>query len=156
MKAYLLMEHAKELAGIAAGELPLSPHDLVGLTFDQQLALLQDKLHLRERLPREIQPEMIRRYLEIRIARMLAIRNYQLGVYPGPLTLLRSQDVYTDASLPEVRRMLEAAALNPTYGWDALTSEPVDVRVVPGNHESIVAEPHVRTLAAELSRCLEA
>jgi amino acid adenylation domain-containing protein len=155
MKAYLLMEHAKDIAGMSADDLPISPHDLVGLSFEEQFALLMDKLRLRERLSRELRPEMVGRYLAVRIARVTAIRNYRPRTFPGGMTLLRSQEVYTDASLPEVREILEAAARNLTYGWDRFTGGPVDVRWIPGDHESIVAEPYVRTLAAELGSCLD-
>jgi amino acid adenylation domain-containing protein len=155
MKAYLLVEHAKEIAGVRAEDLPLSPHDLVGLSLEEQFAIVQDKLRLRERLSREIRPEMVRRYMAVRIARMTAIRDYQLLTFNGPITLLRSQDVYTDASLPEVREILAAAAQSPTYGWDRFTSEPVEVRWIPGDHESLVTEPHVRAVATALRDCLD-
>ncbi|HWF18044.1 MAG TPA: amino acid adenylation domain-containing protein, partial [Verrucomicrobiae bacterium] len=38
-------------------------------------------------------------------------------------------------------------------GWDELASQ-VEMHVVPGEHESILEEPHVRVLAAKLKECL--
>jgi thioesterase domain-containing protein len=54
-----------------------------------------------------------------------------------------------------VREILAAAAQSPTYGWDRFISEPVEVRWIPGDHESLVTEPHVRAVAAELRSCLD-
>jgi thioesterase domain-containing protein len=39
--------------------------------------------------------------------------------------------------------------------WDDFTTAGVELYTVPGNHYTIVGEPHVRTLAALLGSCLE-
>jgi thioesterase domain-containing protein/acyl carrier protein len=43
----------------------------------------------------------------------------------------------------------------PDLGWSRVTREGVDVRHIAGNHSSIMAEPSVRLLAAELGAALE-
>jgi thioesterase domain-containing protein len=43
----------------------------------------------------------------------------------------------------------------PDYGWSALSTEPVDVRVVPGRHLTLLVEPNVEGLARQLAHCLE-
>jgi acyl-CoA synthetase (AMP-forming)/AMP-acid ligase II/thioesterase domain-containing protein/acyl carrier protein len=40
-------------------------------------------------------------------------------------------------------------------GWHKLIKGGLEIRPVPGLHTSIMKEPHVRTLAAELAECLE-
>jgi thioesterase domain-containing protein len=40
-------------------------------------------------------------------------------------------------------------------GWDRLAAD-VDLRLVPGNHDTMLREPHVQTLAAQLADCLAA
>ena len=155
MKAYLLVEHAKSIAGPSTDELPLSPRDLLGLDLDQQLDLLIWKLQLQERLPKEFGLAMIRRYLEVRLARMVAIRNYVPKLYHGRITLYRCADVYRKASLDEIRAIFERADQNRTYGWERFTAEPVDVQDVPGDHEAMVYEPSSRVLAQRLRDCLD-
>src|SRR5205085_533422 len=46
MKAFLLLEHAKEIARISARDLPLAPEDIVGLGLDQQLDRIIRELDL--------------------------------------------------------------------------------------------------------------
>ncbi|HSS51098.1 MAG TPA: amino acid adenylation domain-containing protein, partial [Thermoanaerobaculia bacterium] len=156
MKAYLLVEHAKSMAGPSTDdELPLSPRDLLGLDLDQQLDFLIWTLQLQERLPSEFGPAMIRRYLEVRLARMVAIRNYVPKLYRGRITLYRCEDIYRKASLDEVRAVFERADQNRTYGWKRFTAEPVEVQDIPGNHETLVYEPSSRVLAQRLRDCLD-
>jgi amino acid adenylation domain-containing protein len=153
LRAFLLVEHAKELAGGGAGT-GISPRDLVGLPFEQQMNRLRSVLDLDRRLPADLRPEMIQRYLEVRVARMVAIRNYRLEAYPGRVVLLRSEQVYADASLPEISEILAEGAKDPTYGWSRYCRRPIELRWVPGHHESIVVEPNVRVVGEVLEACL--
>ncbi len=70
----------------------------------------------------------------------LAMKRFRPRPYGGPLTLLRSA---------------EWRGQDPTLGWSELAGS-VDVRLVAGDHYSMVREPHVRQLAislkAELAR----
>ncbi len=68
-----------------------------------------------------------------------AMRRYRPGSFAGTVTLLR----------PRARR---ADRGDPTLGWGELAAG-VELVWVPGDHGSMVREPHVRELAAELSRC---
>jgi len=43
---------------------------------------------------------------------------------------------------------------NRSWGWHALATEAVDVHFVPGDHRSMMVEPHVRTLAEILKKVL--
>jgi thioesterase domain-containing protein len=44
---------------------------------------------------------------------------------------------------------------NPMLGWNELTSEAVDVHLVPGNHLTMLKIPNVQVLAKQLKRCFE-
>jgi thioesterase domain-containing protein len=155
MKSYLLLEHAKDIAQLSARELPLSPGDLAGLDVQQQLDRIIAALDLRSRLAAEIDAETVRRYLELRLARFEAIKNYVPEPYGGRITLFRATDVYTDTALGEAAEIFAEAARNPTYGWDEIALPPIDLRPVPGNHETIVHEPHVRDLALAMRKLLD-
>ncbi|HYY97656.1 MAG TPA: hypothetical protein VE642_03650, partial [Pyrinomonadaceae bacterium] len=43
---------------------------------------------------------------------------------------------------------------DPALGFAALSTEPVEVYTVPGNHNQIAREPHVRALAEAVMNSL--
>lgn len=71
-----------------------------------------------------------------------AWRNYAPKSYPGRVLLLRAR----------AQPLLHPGT--PDLGWRELASEGVEVKVIPGNHESIVREPQVALLAEELGAAL--
>ncbi|HXQ37619.1 MAG TPA: thioesterase domain-containing protein, partial [Anaerolineales bacterium] len=64
------------------------------------------------------------------------LSSYQPGEYPGRITLFRTE---------------QAESLK---GWDKFAAGGVDLHVVPGDHFSMVREPHVKVLAEELRRSI--
>jgi thioesterase domain-containing protein len=155
MKSYILLEQAKSIAKISARDLPLVPEDLLGLDLHQQLDIIMKSLDLQSHLSEEMDVATVRRYLELRLARFQAIRNYIPLPYDGRITLFRAADVYTDTALGEAAEIFTEAAHNPTYGWDEIASSAIDLRPVPGDHETIIREPHVRELASALRGFLD-
>jgi hypothetical protein len=73
-----------------------------------------------------------------------ALRDYTPRPYPGRVTLFRAR------TRPLFR------LYGRDLGWEALAGGGLDVISIPGNHESIMKEPHVRTLAAALTDRLRA
>jgi thioesterase domain-containing protein len=66
---------------------------------------------------------------------------YTVRPYPGPITLIRPSDApFTVPILPDRGRGKLAAK--------------VDVRFVPGQHHSMIREPHVDSLARSLADAL--
>jgi amino acid adenylation domain-containing protein/FkbH-like protein len=62
--------------------------------------------------------------------------------YAGRVTLLRSRDFPL------------WCAFDPTYGWSEFVSGDLAVQIVPGAHEQILQEPHVKILASHFARSL--
>jgi thioesterase domain-containing protein len=62
--------------------------------------------------------------------------------FKGRITLLRT------------RTQPFFCSFDPEYGWGELATEGVEVRRVPGSHEAIFIEPHVRALAAQIAACI--
>jgi thioesterase domain-containing protein len=87
--------------------------------------------------------EQLHRLLRVFKANVRAFKRYRPRPYPGPITLFR---VAAAAGEPD-----DAAAFEPTLGWGALSPWPVEVEIVPGDHISALAEPHVRILAERLA-----
>ncbi len=72
-----------------------------------------------------------------------AAARYSPSVYPGRVTVLRT----------ELHPFL--CSFDPTFGWAEYAPGGVTVKVVTGAHESILNEPHVQAVAAELNRCFD-
>jgi thioesterase domain-containing protein len=70
-----------------------------------------------------------------------AIKFYRSRYYPGKVTLFNA-----DQQDPTVIR-------DPLYGWRGLAGQ-VEAYVIPGDHDTILAEPQVRQLARKMSECI--
>jgi thioesterase domain-containing protein len=72
-----------------------------------------------------------------------SLRAYVPRPYPGRVALLRAR------TLP-VSRLHEA-----DMGWGRMAQGGVEITIVPGSHETILREPHVRLLADALRRTFD-
>jgi amino acid adenylation domain-containing protein len=69
-----------------------------------------------------------------------AIRQYDAGTYNGPLTIFKS-----------------ATSIGPEHmGWAKKEPTSMVIHIVPGDHYNLVKEPHVKELALELGKCIDA
>jgi hypothetical protein len=75
-------------------------------------------------------------------AHVRALARYRTRPYGGRVTLFRTRGHPLFCSF------------DPAYGWRELARGGVIVRRVPGAHESILEEPHVRALALEMKASL--
>jgi thioesterase domain-containing protein len=157
LQASLLVEEAQSIV-LGAGQEPLAltPRDLVDLGMEEQLDLLLRELAQRGVLPADMERQMIRRYFNVRRARREAMHRYVPQPYDGRIVLFRATELNPETPLEEVREIhRDALQQSPTYGWSEL-SRQVEVEPVPGHHESMIRDPHVRALAAALRPHLEA
>ena len=110
---------------------------------------------IKERLPKHILQayknlydkevaEHHQRFMTVMEANIEAINHYKPQVYPGKVTLFR-------AKIGSPRRY----ALDPLGGWGEFASQGVEAIDVPGEHMSLIKEPHLPVLAEELKACLE-
>ena len=70
-------------------------------------------------------------------------RSYEPKGYPGRITLFWARE-----------RPVESP--DPRWGWKELAGGGLEVREVPGDHLSMMREPHIQVLAQELEACLDA
>ncbi len=77
------------------------------------------------------------------VAGLLAAGAYVARPYPGRITLFRAED------------RLGGHARDPFLGWQQVARGGLDVHEVPGNHGTLIREPHVRVLAQRLRACLD-
>jgi thioesterase domain-containing protein len=72
-----------------------------------------------------------------------AWRNYDIGSYAGQVTLFRAVEP-SEHTPPEA-----------DFGWGAYALGGVTIIDVPGDHLSMMHEPHVAVLAEQLQKCLD-
>lgn len=85
-------------------------------------------------------PKILHRPIE---ANLMAVRSYQPRPYEGDAVLFKAAPY---AWMPK----------DAHEGWRILIGGDLEVRSVPGNHDNLLEEPHVRDVAAALSDCLNA
>ena len=83
------------------------------------------------------------RFRSVKESLTLAARHYTPRPYAGSATLFRARDN------PAI------FVVDPALGWSGLV-ERLEIREVPGDHVTLLREPHVLTLAVELKACLDA
>ena len=84
-----------------------------------------------------------------------ALLRYEVGSYPGVVTLLRPQLEVAHVLGPGRSTNAQRQFVFHDNGWGAHAAR-VDVHEVPGDHDSMVLEPNVRVLANRLRQCLQA
>ncbi len=72
-----------------------------------------------------------------------ATRVYRPSLYDGPITLIRPQ------------RFGGREDITPALGWDRVAGGGVDVRWVAGQHLTVLQEPFVGEVAAQLRVCID-
>ena len=93
-----------------------------------------------------------RRLLHVYKTNVRAFREYQPRPAATRITLYRAGE----ATAADSDGAPHPFAADPTLGWGALSTAPVEVRRVPGDHVSMLSEAHVKVLAEELGHVFEA
>lgn len=82
-------------------------------------------------------------WAKVREANIQAMRSYEPKAYSGSITLFLPSEL-PDTSSPD-RRM----------AWRELATGGMEVHLVPGDHNTMIKEPHARVLAEKLHDCLQ-
>jgi len=64
-----------------------------------------------------------------------------------PITLFQSERTFQQQ---DFSKFLESSA----FGWDHFANSEVEIHKVPGNHMSMLGEPHIKVLAEKLQQSL--
>ncbi len=87
------------------------------------------------RLPRDLK--------NVRAAALRAERQYVAQTYPGRVTLFRARE--TDLAYVDEQ----------VKGWESVSLGGVEVHEIPGDHATMMQDPQVRQLAAQIRVCLD-
>ncbi|MBE2201320.1 MAG: hypothetical protein IAE79_22090 [Anaerolinea sp.] len=121
------------------------------LDLDQQIEFLLDQLKTNNLLfSPDAGAAQIRRLIQISKANTQAYVRYKPPLTTNKITLIRAED-----ATPEYYGIKNLENyLDQTFGWGKYSTESVDVFTAPGEHVTMLAEPHVPVLAQRLSECL--
>ncbi|MGH9825321.1 MAG: thioesterase domain-containing protein, partial [Blastocatellia bacterium] len=129
-----------ERRGLSRDNLPVKPEQFRELGLDDQLSLVLDLGKRAGLLEQPLGLPHFKRHFFVFKANRLAAQSYEPKAYAGKLTHL---SVFPSGPSKDV-----------TQGWGQLAQGGVETRLLPGDHISIMAEPLVKTLAAELLRAI--
>jgi len=135
----LMIDFGLEL-GLSVEQLKLSSDCLSNMQPEQQIRYVLEEAKSRRLLPTDIGVQQILRLWRVFETNASAMRNYVPRIYPGEIALFKAMDNSANGS--------------QDYGWKAFAGSGVDARQIPGDHFSLMREPHVRSLAQRLSECL--
>ncbi|MCC5610235.1 amino acid adenylation domain-containing protein [Nostoc sp. CHAB 5834] len=124
--------------------------ELQQLEPEAQFNYFLEKLRRADLIPPDAGHDLIRHILEVQKASHQALVNYLPQIYPGKITLLRASEMVAEDS----RGVFSGSFCQPALGWGELTTEPIDIYEVLGDHVTMLAEPHVQVLADRLKSCL--
>jgi amino acid adenylation domain-containing protein len=137
----LMISFAREL-GLSFESLTLSSDRLSNPNLDEKLTYVLAAATRQRLLPADIEQEQIRRLWQVFYTNARARQNYIPQVYPGRLTLFNARDGRPGNSG------------DSSNGWNQVAAGGIDIKELPGDHYSMVREPHVRSLSELLNACL--
>ncbi|MDZ8262759.1 thioesterase domain-containing protein [Nostoc sp. ChiQUE01b] len=146
--AEMLVMRAKAIEYFFGKKLSVSYEELQQQEPEEQLNYFVEKLKKVNVTIPDLEPQIIRRKLQLMKAHHQALMSYVPQVYLGKITFFRASDLVNDFGVSS------QDFLDRTLGWGELTTEPIEIHEVPGNHVTIMNEPHVRILANKLTSCL--
>ncbi|HEV7377438.1 MAG TPA: amino acid adenylation domain-containing protein, partial [Pyrinomonadaceae bacterium] len=123
-------------------ELSISTDELRRMNPREQLAHALELATAANVLPPDIEPSQFERLYEVFKTNVRAMLNYKPQPLPGRITLFKAEETTTEPGDSE-------------RGWDDFALEGVELLTVPGDHFTMVREPHVRVLAEYLARCVK-
>ncbi|MFN8459769.1 MAG: thioesterase domain-containing protein, partial [Anaerolineae bacterium] len=110
---------------------------------DQQLGYILAQAKSANLVAADVDLDQLRRHLQVFMANQQARSSFTPQTYPGRVILLQA------AERPNSEE-------EPTLGWDKFATGGVEIYTVPGDHYTLLKEPHVQVLARYLKTCLEA
>jgi thioesterase domain-containing protein len=107
--------------------------------------------------PPDLEIAEVRFFLEVFKVNARAKRQYIPKSYPGSVTLFKTAREIEPppADWSERTEWITKRGLDPTMGWGDLAASGVRVIDIPGTHATMLNDPNVETLAAQIRACLD-
>ncbi|KWB39651.1 non-ribosomal peptide synthetase [Burkholderia ubonensis] len=148
-----LVAIAHEIGTFLGTDLQVTRADLVDLDPDGQAGLILERIGDRGSWFADAGSDRLRAYLRVYQANFKSRYAPEAAPLPVPIALFRSteRDPGDYDPSPEVAQL----RLDPTWGWSRFSTLPVDVVDVPGDHLTMLLDPHAGVLATHLNQFLE-
>ncbi|MCP4660356.1 MAG: hypothetical protein GY856_33565 [bacterium] len=159
--AWWLMAIAEYAEGLWGKDLSITYDELRELPPEEQLGCFVERLRATDIMPKGGGIGYLRRLLRVFKANARAARANEPRPYSGRITLFRAGEAMAaetaegDPDSSDDAAAMRRAAQDPTLGWSELSSQPVAVHTLPGNHITLLAEVNARALADRLQSCLD-
>lgn len=132
----------KELSLSFGKEAPVSSEALRRLGPRERLTYVLEQVRAADFVDAETELPYLRRVLEVFEGNINALMSYEPEPYAGRITLFKTGEPPGES--PRA----------PRVEYNTLAVGGIDVYAVPGEHFTVLREPHVRLLARELQDCL--
>jgi non-ribosomal peptide synthase protein (TIGR01720 family) len=144
---------AHEIGTFLGTDLQVTRDDLVALDAERQADLILARIAARGSWFADASPERLHAYLRVYQANFKARYAPDATALPVPIALFRSTERDPDdhAPSPEVAQL----RLDPSWGWSRFSAHPVEVIDVPGDHLTMLLDPHAHVLATHVNLFLE-
>ncbi|MEH2172557.1 amino acid adenylation domain-containing protein [Nostoc sp.] len=147
-----LIELIKAVEVSLSTNIDISYDTLQSLPVEEQLKHVLQHLKMVNMLPPNAEITQMKNMVQALKANSLSLINYvPEQIYPGRITLLRARETPPERLASKFSEISQ----DSTWGWSEYSGEPVDIHFVPGNHITMMAEPHVQFLAERLKVCIE-
>ena len=135
-QANLVFELTKDLQSLFGQNVNISLAELLLLKADEQLNYVLRRIKEANVLPLDTELSQMRYLLQVYKANTQAMHSYVPQVYPGRMLFFRAKERAADASH------------DFAIGWSKFVSGDFEVHCTPGNHYTMIREPHVQALAS--------
>jgi amino acid adenylation domain-containing protein len=147
-----LIEAIKAVEVSLSTNMDISYDTLRSLSEKEQLKYVLQHLKMVNMLPPHAEINQLKNMVQALKANSLSLINYvPKHLYPGRITLLRASETPPE----RLNSKFSEISQDSTWGWSEYSCEPVDIHFVPGNHITMMAEPHVQVLAEQLKNCIQ-
>lgn len=144
---------ARDLARISGVELVLPHAEIRAMESEAAFNYVFGLLRSANLLPPDVTEVRMRRFLDGIRTRERALREYDPSTYYGRIAFFRSTEIERESA--EAWLELGLDVTQPAKGWDALSSEPIELHYIRGYHATMIDEPCVQQLASALCSCIE-
>lgn len=131
---------------LLAQDTPVSAEELRRYGEEEQIARVIALAKEADLIPEYYTAEQARSVMKVFRANSRIVQTPIKLPYPGELELFKAEEE------AETARLFTA---DPSLGWQEVCAKPVAVVVIPGNHNTLVRQPHVQTLAGLIKSSLE-
>jgi len=139
----LIQQFGEDLEGVFSKKLSIDSTIPQGLSPDEQLVLVYLRAKQTDILPTDLELESFQGMFATYRRNVEALRHYHPRVYADRLTLFKTTPFNGTRQVDR------------THGWQALTTQELEVHILPGNHYSILKKPNLYSLAELLKESLD-